>query len=522
MRANSILGIRKKAVVMLGFISMLISLSLSRSTKDWARNKFTGFTITKYERSDSIDPALSPDLSGLTLISQETCTGSMITQKTERGSRVYIYYRSLSSSSIISSYVIKINVTFNLDLGKFVENWDRSAAIQKDVRVYKIDQELQLFPREKVEINASLRKVNFSAFQTSKKKTEEANGGAAPALNYKDVHFVHPLGIDLVFEDSSFVYRLLIQQETLARNPPVPAGWVSWIFTISLISVIFCPLCSFLQFESFWGNLALYKKGGGSALEENLMFPAARVSGITRPLSCFMILKHIGGVFSLFKSGTIVLVSIGFLVGMTAPVFVASSKVYPRIKISLSERKNIKKNCYFMLTVFLNVGWVLSALVYYRIILRTLFFYSALILLDLFFFMEVPKKLKLKSPVKAWLVVMAEGIIPQFFIYATYLFMYGKVHLEVPPLLLYYILPDLALMILMFLAFCKRFGKPAKKRIAPRVEAKEVSRQEDQEGDNSGQRNSSEGDLPAGTQVNMDLPEVGSTQFVNPNDIQIE
>ena len=118
----------------------------------------------------------------------------------------------------------------------------------------------------------------------------------------------------------------------------------------------------------------------------------------------------------------------------------------------------IKSQAYKWLMFVLCFAWVVAVWFYFRLILRTAFFYSALVLLDLVFIKEFEEKFVKKPALLTWLLLMGEVAATQFFIYSVYLFIYGKFHLEAPPLLLYYIIPDLILALLMLIPFCIRCG----------------------------------------------------------------
>ena len=104
----------------------------------------------------------------------------------------------------------------------------------------------------------------------------------------------------------------------------------------------------------------------------------------------------------------------------------------------------------------LSLVWLVFCYYFYRLVLRSSFFYCGLVLVDLFAH-EIPEVVKKRGFWLAWLVAMSEVIFIQIFGYLVYYYFYGTVHLEAPPLLLYYVMPDTVLVVLMLLAFYLAF-----------------------------------------------------------------
>ena len=181
--------------------------------------------------------------------------------------------------------------------------------------------------------------------------------------------------------------------------------------------------------------------------------------------SFFLILGYSKSLDGLFTNHLILRFILFLMVGFGS--ISCYSIRYMVLIMNLMKSENSKKfEIYSSLVCLLSLIWLAACLFFLRLILRSSLFSCGLILIDLFMH-EIPEEMRKGGFFLVWFLVMIEVVWYQMIGYLAYYGVYTRVHLEEPPLLLYYVLPDIILLIFMLITFFWAW-RPKKKRTAPK------------------------------------------------------
>ena len=240
--------------------SLLLLMLVGASSQNWATNKFSNFTITKYEKDDNLDPASPTFVNTPKQVSEKTYTGSMVTNytKSEGEVTVYVYYRELPKDSIKSSEVLEFTLRYNRTSKSdtISQTVNRSSIFQVSLKNKKIDQEIQTFPRTLTPGVSFLRRLDFTSSLTA-------------------TTYVYPVALDLYFEDFSYVYHLVIDKDSVVVDTSLPANWATVLLVLSTITALISPFTFNILYTLYSENPLRLEKSARKRRElRNQFFPS--------------------------------------------------------------------------------------------------------------------------------------------------------------------------------------------------------------------------------------------------------
>ena len=462
-------------------LTLLITLTRQRK-QHFGRSQFKNFTITKYRKHSSIDPATASkaQLQALKVVRSESYLGStmsMYNQTTAPRLVITIYYRKAKQDSVSSSQMIQLSLSGKLgsEEGQFFLQTNPRSDLNGFLFINEVDSDFNIF-RGKVisKNNTKLRKLkveNKIEVATSKRNGSEVKTGWT---TYKS--FISPIELDMYLEDEEHVYHYLIGKEAVVTSESSAPVWMGLIFSIFVIGSCFVPSGTLLLFEVFSQREEYFtNKNKEIKIPRNNVFPGTFIFRLVHFLAVFLILimpdYHLE-VKNLVVYNTYRFFVFSLIFGRCLTCFYPFLNAAAIIK-AIKDSKNQKKFIGYYLGSLSVLGliWLVACYFFMRLILRSSFLYCGLVLIDLFVH-EIPEKVKKRGFFLAWVVIMLEMVFIQILSYLGFFLVSYYFHFKIPVLLLFYIIPDAILTILMLPAFylAWRFQdqKNAKKVVSPK------------------------------------------------------
>ena len=430
----------------------LILTLLVQTTHQTGVRRFKGITFTTLEKNSlKTYRSLETQKTTAKIINQKKYTGSYIPKYHHNKNQIEldIYYRDPIKNQIESTKILTIKFPFKLtnkfqsvDVKYSTDASGSSGQLQinkKSIIHRAVEQELYVFKGEVLDSGYLLVTI-LSNIEVDVKTDGEGAVFYVPLFNKFEVYF----------EDAQFLYHTMITGAMEVRYD-LRGFFVIFPFIASMVLMFIIPMGSDII------SIAFFKKS-----ETKMTFSATKMYPLSVALSGIIMTKYA----STFTDYFLLFVWI-FMLTLSRILMIGIN--FRSIQKSLKIGKNRVYVISFSLAF---LGWLALNLLNFRLVLRSVYFYSFLALIDLFFLRKTAS-LRILVAWKVWALVMIQTFLAQMGIYSTYLMAFWSVHTSAPPSLLSLILVDFLVLILMLVPFHLRFRLSNEyRRILPRKMAK--------------------------------------------------
>ena len=302
---------------------------------------------------------------------------------------------------------------------------DKKFRIAEDeIKVYKIDQEVNLFKGNEIKRNYSL---NYIRAKISIEGNERQRGAfLVPSLRY----------MELSFSEGDRVEKLIkFERDDMDSRAGKTGFYTIAIFMVASFCGFFTPVALSAHMMSLF---PLPKKNQPVSI---IFLGQATFLGFSF-LSCLLLLK-----FS-FKSQSVILPTVFCSFG----AFLSRGLLIEIATKMMGSAKATKDKVYSVIVVLGVVVWFVLVFLNFRLFFRMGIFYCFLAILDLFF-IHPSSSARNVVVFDVWCRITLVVAVRQFCIYSIYNFVYRSNNWEETPLFYEFILPDFCVMVFMLIPF---------------------------------------------------------------------
>ena len=425
----------------LAIVILLLLTTLARTTENTRIPQFWIKTLKQGSVDTTASLASQNPAQGIER--ESAYTGNLVVSWKSDKITAEVYYREKTEKSHKSTKVLTITFPFKRessyelkDLLYTPQSSEKFKIEKNGIKHQKVDKELYLFPGPSISPQYALEAIRAN-LEVQVLSDSEGGESYHPKINF----------LEFYYSEQNSVHHILIDKAMFGKKD-LSGVVVTIVVILGILITLGGPIFHFLFYFGFFGETCKSVNFSGTQIHQisfvvSFLILLKLVSGLTATLAVFL--------------ATFVLFAVKFGPTYSWIVHFKEAKLGGRQKM------------YVAAVAVLNIAWLVAVWFNFRIILRSMFFYSFLVLVDLSCLQEV-EGLRPKPVWKVWTLVMGQQVLNMVSCYVLYFYLFWDVYTSSPPILPAYILPDAVLLLLMLIPFSIRLkiiwnGKTEKKKI---------------------------------------------------------